>query len=245
MDGTERMNIYYQDDCVTLYHADCRDVLPSLEPADLIVTDPPYGIDFRSNRRGARFDKIAEDDDPDGMASLVAGVITNNLKRYRHAYVFGPLNFKPLVTAGIIQEPISLIWDKGIMGMGNLSIPWASQHEDIQFMVAIKSKANVGKGEGRLAARLRRGSILAHQRPNSIGANRHPTEKPVPLLRELIESSSCFGETVLDPFVGSGSTLVAATLEGRKSIGIELDERYCEMTARRLGAAQQTLLDIT
>lgn len=230
------MSLYYQDENVTLYHGDCRDILPSLEPADLIVTDPPYGVDFRSNRRGNKFDKIAEDDDPDGMASLVAQVITDNLKRYRHAYVFGPLNFEPLVVAGVVQEPMKLIWDKGVLGMGNLSIPWAPQHEDIQFMVAVKSKANVGKGEGRLAARLRRGTILAHQRPHAAGVKRHPTEKPVPLLRELIESSSCFGETVLDPFVGSGSTLVAATLEGRKSIGVELDERYCEIAAQRLSS---------
>jgi DNA modification methylase len=230
------MSIYYRDDNATLYMGDCRDVLPALEPADLIVTDPPYGVEFRSNRRGDKFDFIAEDDDPSGMASLVGEAIRSNLKRYRHAYVFGPLDFSPLVIAGIVQEPMSLIWDKGVLGMGNLSLPWASQHEDIQFMVAVKSKANVGKGEGRLAARLRRGSILTHQRPHAAGVTRHPTEKPVPLLRELIESSSCFGEVVLDPFVGSGSTLVAAALEGRKSIGVELEEKYCEIAAKRLSA---------
>ena len=236
------MSLYYEDDNVKLYHGDCRDILPDLPPADLIVTDPPYGVEFRSNRRGDRFDFIAEDDDPSGMASLVGAAIRDNLKRYRHAYVFGPLDFQPLVDAGIVQVPASLIWDKKVLGMGDLSIPWASQHEDIQFMVAVKSKSNVGKGEGRLAARLRRGSILSHQRPHAAGVKRHPTEKPVPLLRELIESSSCFGEMVLDPFVGSGSTLVAATLEGRKSVGIELDERYCEIAAQRLGRAQQALM---
>lgn len=235
------MTVYYQDENVTLYHGDCRDILPQLEPADLLVTDPPYGVEFRSNRRGDRFDFIAEDDDPTGIASLVGESIRSNLKRYRHAYVFGPLDFSPLVQAGIVQEPISLIWDKAVLGMGNLTIPWASQHEDIQFMVAVKSKANVGKGEGRLAARMRRGSILKHQRPHAAGVTRHPTEKPVPLLRELIESSSCFGETVLDPFVGSGSTLVAATLEGRKSIGIELEEKYCEIAATRLSQANGML----
>jgi len=232
---------YYQDDHATLYMGDCRDVLPGLEPADLIVTDPPYGVEFRSNRRADRFDFIAEDDDPTGIASLVGEAIRSNLKRYRHAYVFGPLDFSPLVTAGIVQEPMALIWDKAVLGMGNLALPWASQHEDIQFMVAVKSKANVGKGEGRLAARLRRGSILSHQRPHAAGVSRHPTEKPVPLLRELIESSSCFGETVLDPFVGSGSTLVAATIEGRKSVGIELEEKYCEIAALRLSKIAATM----
>lgn len=227
------MSIYYQDKNVTLYHGDCREVLPNLEPADLIVTDPPYGVEFRSNRRADRFSFIAEDDDPTGMSSLVGEAIRSNLKRYRHAYVFGPLDFKPLVDAGAVQEPVELIWDKRVLGMGNLQIPWASQHEVIRFMVAVKSKSNVAKGEGRLAARMRRGSILSHQRPHAAGVKRHPTEKPVALLRELIESSSCFGEVVLDPFVGSGSTLVAAALEGRKSIGIELEEKYCETAAKR------------
>lgn len=227
------MSTYYQDENVTLYHGDCREVLPTLEPADLIVTDPPYGVEFRSNRRADKFAFIAEDDDPSGMASLVGECIRSNLKRSRHAYVFGPLDFTPLVQAGIVQTPVGLVWDKRVLGMGNLQIPWASQHEMIQFMIAVKSKANVAKGEGRLAARMRRGSILSHQRPHAAGVKRHPTEKPVGLLRELIESSSCFGEVVLDPFVGSGSTLVAATLEGRKSIGVELDEKYCEIAAKR------------
>ena len=235
------MNLYYQDDHVTLYHGDCRDVLPTLEPSDLVVTDPPYGVEFRSNRRADRFDFIAEDDDPTGMASLVGEAIRSNLKRYRHAYVFGPLDFAPLVATGVVQEPMDLIWDKGVLGMGNLQLPWASQHERIQFMVAVKSKANVKKGEGRLAARMRRGSILRYQRPHAAGVSNHPTEKPVPLLRELIESSSCFGDVVLDPFVGSGSTLVAAALEGRRSIGIELEEQHCETAAKRLRAISTAL----
>ena len=81
---------------------------------------------------------------------------------------------------------------------------------------------------------MRRGTVLRYPNTRGRGATRHPTEKPVALLRELIESSSRFGETVLDPFIGSGSTLVAAALEGRKAIGIEIEERYCEIAANRL-----------
>lgn len=238
------MKPYYQDDHVTLYHGDAAEVLAHVQPADLIVTDPPYGIEFQSNRRAEQFDLIAGDDDANGITELVGQAIRQNLKRYRHAYIFGPLDFEPLVNAGTVQTPVELIWNKSVLGMGNLSIPWAPQHENIQFMIAVKSKANVKKGEGRLAARLRRGSILTHQRPHAAGIKNHPTEKPVPLLRELIESSSCFGETVLDPFAGSGSTLVAATLEGRKSVGIELDERYCETAAKRLMRASELVKEI-
>jgi site-specific DNA-methyltransferase (adenine-specific) len=88
-----------------------------------------------------------------------------------------------------------------------------------------------------LAARLRQGSILSFQRPNSRAAKRHPTEKPVGLLRRLIESSSLIGETVFDPFLGSGSTLVAAIAEDRMGVGIEIDERYAETAAKRVDTA--------
>jgi hypothetical protein len=81
---------------------------------------------------------------------------------------------------------------------------------------------------------MRRGSVLTVERPNGAGVSRHPTEKPIRLLRELIESSSKIGESVLDCFVGSGSTLEAAHLEGRTAIGIEIEERYCEIAATRL-----------
>jgi site-specific DNA-methyltransferase (adenine-specific) len=72
--------------------------------------------------------------------------------------------------------------------------------------------------------------------PRIIGAacQRHPTEKPVRLIRELIESSSCIDETLLDPFCGVGSALIAARVEGRLAIGIEIEEKYCEIAAKRL-----------
>jgi DNA modification methylase len=131
-----------------------------------------------------------------------------------------------------------LVWDKGILGLGDLSLPWGPSHERILFGCYEHSPANIANGDGRLTARLRRGSVLRADRANSVAVNRHPTEKPVSILREMSESSSLFGETVLDPFAGSGSVGVAARLEGRRSILIELDERYCEVAAKRL--AQQS-----
>jgi site-specific DNA-methyltransferase (adenine-specific) len=118
--------------------------------------------------------------------------------------------------------------------MGDLAIPWAGQHEYIQFAVYFPSTADRDNDRGRLTARLRQGTILRVTRLTGNAVTDHPTEKPVALLRQLIESSSCIGETVLDMFAGVGSTLVAARVEGRRAIGIELDERYCEIAARRL-----------
>jgi DNA modification methylase len=108
-------------------------------------------------------------------------------------------------------------------------------------MFGVKAHAAQRRGgTGNGPARLRKASVLRFQRPSGAGVVLHPTEKPIPLLRELIESSSRLGEIVLDPFMGSGSTIAAARLEGRRAIGIEVDEGYCEIAARRL---EQGVLD--
>jgi site-specific DNA-methyltransferase (adenine-specific) len=86
--------------------------------------------------------------------------------------------------------------------------------------------------------------VIRVPRPNAKQVKRHPTEKPVALLRRLIESSSLIGETVLDPFLGSGSTIVAAIAEGRKGIGIELEERYVETAVERCDKALDAMRDL-
>jgi site-specific DNA-methyltransferase (adenine-specific) len=126
-----------------------------------------------------------------------------------------------------------LIWDKEIPGPPGPA-PWQYQHEYIMFGTHVDIPASRARNDGAGAARLRRGSVLRFKRANGIGALDHPTEKPVALLRELIESSSRIGELVLDPFCGIGSTLVAAREESRRAIGIEIEERYCEVAAKRL-----------
>jgi DNA modification methylase len=226
------MKPYYDDGTVTIYHGDALDVLPELPRASthLLLADPPYGVDFQSNRRALRLVKIAGDDgtlDVTAVLSLACKV----LGRGRHAYVFGPRDVLPPELCATVE----LIWDKELIGTGNLALPWAAQHEPITFAVYELSKANREKGYGNLAARMRKGSIIRAQRPQGGATGRHPNEKPVVLLRQLIESSSVWGETVLDPFMGIGSTLVAAALEGRKAIGVEITESYCEIAAQRLG----------
>lgn len=220
---------YYEDENVTIYHGDCFDVLPTLgRDHHLLLTDPPYGVDFQSNRRAERLDKIAGDDGTLDVKSALT-LACKTLARGRHAYVFGPRDVLP----DELCARVELIWDKGLIGTGDLSLPWAAQHEPITFAVYELSKANREKGYGKLAARVRKGSIVRAQRPQGGATGRHPNEKPVLLLRQLIESSSVMGETVLDCFMGSGSTLVAAIQEGRRAVGIEIDERYCEMAAKR------------
>ena len=118
-------------------------------------------------------------------------------------------------------------------GLGNAENLWGRRHEYIQFVVP-RRRGETQKGN--LAARLRKGSVLVFGRPCGT-AVRHPCEKPVRLLQELIESSSRIGDTVLDPFLGSGSTAVACVREERGCIGVEVEEQWCEMAANRVREA--------
>lgn len=222
----------------TLYLADCAEIEVT---HDLLVTDPPYGQQFESGKAGGRWGAIVGDNDLDGVHARLAHVL-KSLRRGRHAYIFGnALDASKLPLCGMAE----LIWDKEIIGMGDLSQPWGPQHEKIMFAVYELSKANREKGYGNLAARIRKGSVLRSQRAISGAVKNHPTEKPVDILRQMIESSSVMGEIVYDPFMGSGSTLVAALLEGRKAIGCEIEERYFETACQRVQRAQLSMEVVT
>lgn len=235
------MTPIYESARATLYCGDAGDVLRDVpeRSVDLLVTDPPYGQEWQSNWRGERFAQLAGDDAA-GAAGVVAILrqAVARLRPRRHVYVFGPsVLADDLHLAGVTE----LVWDKGCMGAGDLTSPWGKQHEPITFGAAHFSKGERAAGRGQLTARMRQGSVLAVQRPSGSGVKRHPTEKPVALLRMLVESSSSLGEAVLDPFAGSGSTLIAALMEGRRALGIELDPGYCDLIVRRLRWVEQIL----
>ena len=226
---TDTLKPYYQNDSMLLYCGDCRDVTPSLDfIADVLITDPPYGMKWVSGR-GQLFGSIVGDDGKTSIAEYLRPIL-KPLRRGRHIYCFGASNFSDLPISGVVE----LIWDKGIISLGNLECPWGLSHEKVLFGTYNLSASDRKRGGGNLSARLRKQSILRCNRLHSEEVKNHPTEKPVNLLREFIESSSMIGETVFDPYVGCGSTLVAAAIEGRKAIGIEIEERYCEIAARRL-----------
>ena len=218
---------YYKNHRCAVLHGDCREILIGLpdQTFDLLLTDPPYGVNYES----AFFGKIVGDD---GSLDVLACLRSAQrcLRDNRHLYVFGDYDLKSLPVGGVVE----LVWDKGNHGGGDTNLPWSPQHEHIQFCVDAKRKSKTLRGSEGLSARIRRGSILRVQKPNSSGIKYHATEKPVELLRQLIESSSIMGECVFDPFMGSGSTLVAAHREERYAVGIEIEERYCETAAKRL-----------
>lgn len=226
---TKPLTPYFEQDGIAIYHGDCRDVMADLSASvDLIVMDPPYGIGYQSNR-GSHEPIVGDCGDFDLPAVIRQSCCL--LRRGRHVYIFGPVGD---LSETALTARVELIWDKGVVGMGDLSLPWGASHEPITFATYELSAANRAKGYGGLSARLRKGSVVRSQRMQSGQNKRHPTEKPVDVLRQLIESSSLLGETVFDPVMGVGSTLVAAAHEGRRAIGIEIEERHCEEAAKRL-----------
>jgi hypothetical protein len=210
---------YYDDGTCVIYHGDCRDLFPVWDLAGAVmVTDPPYGVDLRSAWGGAAHGDCAIANDGDTLARDEV----LSLWGERPAIVFGSWKRpRPVNTRAV------LVWDKGgHAGMGDLSFPWKPNFEDIYVL-----------GAGFAGARTT--SVLQHYIHPKFNAERqHPTEKPVELMRALVVKCPPLAE-VVDPFMGSGTTLRAAKDLGRKAIGVEVEERYCEIAAKRL--AQEVL----
>ena len=207
---------YYQDDWVSLYHGDCLELADLWTCADVLVTDPPYGIAYNS---GSRRDTLSASIKGDEDTSLRDQVLAT---WGRSALVFGTWRIpRPEGTH------TRLVWDtKGALGMGNLSVPWKPSDQEV-YVIGYDFHGHRGS------------NILRYAPVQSTARNgrTHPHEKPVPLMADLLAKTR---GVVADPFAGSGSTLVAAKALGRRAIGIELEERYCEIAARRLA---QDVLD--
>lgn len=206
------MKPYYEEAGITIYHGDCREVLPKLGRFDLLLTDPPYGISYESSR-GNSLPGICGDSDVslrDSILDVWDGP----------AIVFG--SWKRPVPSG---SHTCLVWDKGpAAGMGNLAIPWKPNWESI---FVIGSEFSGARDSSVLS-----GHTVVTWNGCSFG-RQHPHEKPVTLIEYLLSKAN-ISSSVIDPFMGSGTTLVAAKNLGRSACGIELEEKYCEIAANRL-----------
>ncbi|WP_369677292.1 DNA-methyltransferase, partial [Mycobacterium malmoense] len=209
----DELTPYYQDEHVTLYHAHCLEMSNwGWQAGDVLVTDPPYGISYNS---GARRETLAASIIGDDDTALRDEVLS--LWEDKPALVFGTWRVpRPPNTRAL------LVWDtKGANGMGDLSIPWKPSHQEIYVL-----------GSG---FRGRRDTDVITCAPVQSAATRgrvHPHQKPVALMERLLVK--CPPGVVADPFCGSGSTLIAARNQGRQAIGVEIEERYCEIAAKRL-----------
>jgi site-specific DNA-methyltransferase (adenine-specific) len=208
---------YYEQDGITIYHGDCKDVLPTLPCVDLVLTDPPYGMGYVSNRRAVKYDKIYGDD-----ALPIEQIQVSIRKATSAAYVFCRWD-----NLSAMPPPRSvLVWVKNHWSAGDLKHEHGRQWEAICFYPGPKHEFTT-----------RTGDVIHANRTDNVY---HPTEKPEELFQALMLAN--VGQTILDPFMGSGTTLVSAKRLGRTAIGIEREEHYCEVAVKRL---QQGALDFS
>lgn len=213
--------VFYEDEHVTLWHGDCRDVLPTLAPVDVVVTDPPYGIGWRraaDPRRGSKAHAGIANDESTSTRDEVLELLADT-----PAVVFG--SFYAPFPARLRQV---LVWPKAAdAGVVGATTGFRRDAEPV-FLVGPWPTRRVA-----WSSVLPTGARSAHAEAAATG---HPHTKPVAVMRTLIER--CPGGIVLDPFAGSGSTLLAARELGRRAIGVEIDEGYCRAAAKRLAAGQ-------
>lgn len=228
------MKPYYEDTKagITIYHGDAKEIMPKLAKVHLIVTDPPYGIDFQSARpiEGQEKKKIQNDGFEDYLKML--GWL---LPQFKDSLISGgvcccccggggtPSLAHLWIEAGKHLDVENVcIWDKGYVGMG-----WRYRFQWEAVLIATNGERRVWNGGANKSNILRVQKIIPQN-------GDHLTPKPVGLMRELIECNSDVGDVVLDPFCGSGATLEAAKECGRTAIGIELDESYIKLAIKKL-----------
>ena len=240
------MKPYYEKDGIAIYHGDCRDILPDIaeDSIDFVFTDPPYG---HNNNNGdlANNWEAALGLGPAGPPRPIAndGPEANELFRYAIS------EFRRVLKPGCccccccgggggpdpqfarwslwLDEAVgfkhAVVWDKGGLGMG-----WHYRRNYELVLIGQKPGAACHWfGGGDTANVVRIGGIKP-------GPDDHPTPKPLPLIWWFMSRHTATGDLVLDPFCGHGPTLEIAKLNGRRAIGIEIDEGYCEIAARRL-----------
>lgn len=225
------MNLQWPDDFIDkVICGDCREILPMIpdRAVDLVLTDPPYGVNYQSNYRQVRFARIIGDFQYPSQKS-----VQKKIKENGSLYLF--CNERSLSSAEAAMKDAGfntmriLVWDKGATTAGDLG-NYGSRCEFILY-----SKKKYAKLRG-----ARDSNVISIPRVHPT-ALQHPTEKPEPLCAYLIMKSTDYGEIILDPFLGSGATAVAAKKLGRHFIGIEISEEYCKIAEQRLANLQPEL----
>lgn len=221
-----------------IWHGSCLDLLDKIdEPVHCLVVDPPYGVDFVSKKATtpegkAKARKIAGDGDIETAIALfdeAMDLLMPKMTDVCDAYVFSAWSVLPEWQLALRRlnrhnffHKMSLVWVKGYPGLGSIDACWGCGWEAIFYLK-----------RGQRDVPYRRSGVIAVDKP-APQHQVHVTEKPVPLLETLIEMSTDPGELVVDPFSGSGSTILAAKNLGRRGLGMELDEKYVQVSLARL-----------
>jgi len=212
------MTPYYDHAGITIYHADCRDILPQLEPVDLVLTDPPYGFNRFST------------DGKDYLESVGPALrLSYDVLLPDHSmFVFTSTGEIVRVANAVGKDVKRVLW---MYKPNDCTYPlegWLLTSEAILWFT--KGRA------GLIERKPFRHDCYIHTKVGQEHVAGHPTVKPLSIVKDIASRTD---GTILDPFMGSGTTLVAAKQLGRKAIGIEIEEKYCEIAVRRL--AQEVL----
>jgi len=220
-----------------IVHGDCRLYIPKIKtPVNAMITDPPYGMEFKSNNTrlpdSKKYSqKIEGDADLEAALTLfdeVTTLVIPHLADEAEVYVFTAWHvldaWMPLLRT---YEPdlilkMLLVWEKGYPGLGDLEANWGCGHEVILYLK-----------KGRRPVPFRRSGVI-HVDKLPSGKNIHPTEKPPGIIRPLMEMSTKPGDLVIDPFSGSGVVSVVAKETGRNSLAFEIDEQHFHNSTQRL-----------
>lgn len=219
------MRPYYEHAGITIYHGDCRDLLPTLGRFSLLLTDPPYGIEMSQGFQGCvgfggfgvpiarrQYPDTWDRDRPD-EATFKALLSSADV-----SVIWGGNFF-----ADVLPRSTHWIsWDKlnTMPSFGDCELAWTNSPRKSVKKIVVEWNGLIGKEDSR----------------------EHPTQKPLALMKWCVRQYSEAGQSILDPFMGSGTTLRAAKDLGRRAIGIEIEERYCEIAAKRLS---QEVLDFS
>jgi site-specific DNA-methyltransferase (adenine-specific) len=243
----------YQDELVTLFHGDCRDVLPTLDHVDVTITDPPYNAKTHSAVRarremkswdrgvgGAASSRVVDlgfEPLTDELRDLAAVEIARLTRRW--VLVFSDAESNDLWRAALTAAGLDYV-RTGAWIRENGAPQFSGDRPATGFEAVTICHPRGRKrwnGGGKRAV----WSVPVVSNRGHNGVRTHPAQKPDRLMRTLVDQFSEPDETILDPYAGSGSTLLAAAFLGRRAIGIERDERFCKSAAQRLMNAQLTI----
>lgn len=206
---------YYNEDGITIYHGDCRDIMPKLGQFDLMLTDPPYGIGESKGKNKSRGHKaVAQDYGNDDWDNEAPNFLPTLIPQCANSIIFGG-NFFALT-----PQRCWLVWDKDNTGdFADAELAWTN----LKMAVRLKKYRWNGMLQGNMKEK---------------EARFHPTQKPVPVMEWCLQLANPKG-IIIDPFMGSGTTLIAAKNFSLQAIGIEREEKYCKAAVHRL--AQRVL----
>jgi site-specific DNA-methyltransferase (adenine-specific) len=216
----------------TLYLGDSMEILPSMSEVACVITDPPYGVSYISGRykQGNPFGAIKSDDITNAAWLAFAVPLLRDAGAIYSCARWDVLGvWKGLFEFFGLAVKNCIVWDKEHRGMGDLSGAYAPTHEMV--LMGVRGKHVLRRSRPSDVVRVRR-----------IGTERsHPTEKPVELFTEFVLNSTDLGDSVLDPFMGSGAVGLASIAAGRSFIGIEIEERYFDAACERISKTQERL----